>query len=73
MDNMSEKGKDFVKLTRLSSIGIAMILCTFIGYFLGNFLDQHLHSGPVLTIIFLIIGIGAGFLNAFRTIAKDAD
>lgn len=73
MADLREKEKDFVKLTRLSSIGIAMILCTFIGYFIGHFLDTHLRSGPVFTIVFLIVGISAGFLNAFRTIAKDTE
>jgi ATP synthase protein I len=73
MNEKNEKGKDFVRLTRLSSIGIAMILCTFIGYAVGLYLDKWVHSAPVFTIIFLLLGVAAGFLNAFRTIIKDTD
>jgi ATP synthase protein I len=73
MSDNREKGKDFVRLTRLSSIGIAMILCTAIGYGIGHYLDKWLHTGPVLMIIFLIFGTIAGFMNAYRTIIKDID
>jgi len=73
MSDQQEKGKEFVRLARLSSIGIAMLLCTFIGYAMGQYLDKWIHSAPVFTIVFLILGVIAGFLNAFRTIIKDTD
>jgi ATP synthase protein I len=73
MDDRQEKGREFIRLTRLSSIGIALVLCTFIGYGIGFYLDVWLHTRLVFTIIFLVFGIAAGFLNAFRTIAKDSD
>lgn len=73
MEENKDKIRDYVRLARLSAIGIAMILCTFMGYGIGYYLDKYLHAEPVFTIIFLIIGISAGFLNAFRTIAKDAE
>jgi ATP synthase protein I len=57
----------------LSAIGIAMILCTAIGFGIGYYLDKWFHTAPVFLIIFLIFGICAGFLNAYRTIIKDSD
>lgn len=73
MTDNQEKTRDFVRLTRLSSIGIAMIVCTAMGYFIGYYLDKWLHSSPWFTIIFIITGVAAGFLNAYRTIIKDID
>ncbi len=73
MDDKREKAKELVRMANLSSIGIALILCTLIGYGMGYFIDKHFHTKPFCTIIFLILGICAGFLNAYRTITKDSD
>jgi ATP synthase protein I len=73
MKENKEKISDYARLTRLSAIGIAMILCTAIGFGIGYYLDKWLHTAPVFLIIFLIFGICAGFLNAYRTIIKDSD
>jgi ATP synthase protein I len=64
---------ELARLSRLSSIGIAMILSTAIGYGMGFYLDKWLHTKPIFAIIFLIFGVIAGFLNAYRTIIKDTD
>jgi F0F1-type ATP synthase assembly protein I len=60
-------------MTRLSSVGIEIILCTALGYFIGNLADKHLHTSPVLTLIFVLLGIGAGILNVIRTIDRNSD
>ena len=73
MEENKEKLRDYARLTRLSAVGIAMILCTAIGFGIGYYLDKWLHTAPVFLIIFLIFGICAGFLNAYRTIIKDSD
>jgi ATP synthase protein I len=72
-ENKTRKTGDFIRLTRLSSIGIAMILCTAIGYGMGFYIDKWFHTKPIFAIIFLIFGVIAGFLNAYRTIIKDTD
>jgi F0F1-type ATP synthase assembly protein I len=71
--NNGNKIGEFARLTRLSAIGIAMILCTAIGYGMGFYIDKWLHTKPLFAIIFLIFGVIAGFLNAYRTIIKDTD
>lgn len=73
MKDRREKGREAVRLARLSSVGIAFILCTFIGYGIGYYIDKSLHTRPVFTIVFTIAGIAAGFLNVYRTITKDTD
>jgi ATP synthase protein I len=63
--------RDWARLTRLSSIGIAFILCSFIGFGIGYYIDTLIHTKPVFMIVFIIVGTIAGFLNAYRTITKD--
>jgi ATP synthase protein I len=73
MEENKDKLRDFARLTRLSSIGIAFILCSFIGFGIGYYIDTLIHTKPVFMIVFIIIGTAAGFLNAYRTITKDTD
>jgi ATP synthase protein I len=73
MSDQGEKRKDFAKLTRLSSIGITFILCSFIGFSIGYYIDTLIHTKPIFMIVFIIVGTLAGFLNAYRTITKDTD
>jgi ATP synthase protein I len=73
LSDKQEKTRDFVRLTRLSSIGIAFILCSFIGFGIGYYIDKLIHTKPVFMIVFIIVGTIAGFLNAYRTITKDTD
>jgi len=54
---------------RLASIGPHFLVSTLIGYFVGSKLDQWLGWEPVLTVVFALFGIAAGFLNLFRELA----
>lgn len=45
-----------------------IIAGTVIGYFVGNGLDNMLETGKVFTIIFLLLGNTAAFLNIVRSI-----
>jgi len=49
----------------LSSVGISMVAASFIGLYIGIYLDEWLGSKPWMTIIWLVIGIAAGFRNIF--------
>ena len=68
-----ENKKEFVHLSSLMSVGVTLILCVMIGYFIGNFIDKHIHTMPVFTIVFLLFGIGGGMINVFRTLGKIGD
>lgn len=60
-------------LALASTMGISMVLATFIGLGFGLFLDYKVfHTEPWFTIIFLILGIIAGFRNLY-VIAKKVD
>jgi len=62
----------FRQLLQASSIGINLVLSTFVGLAIGYGLDSLFHTSPWLTIIFLILGIIAGFRELFR-LAKKQD
>ena len=58
-------------MAHASSIGIAMILAIFGCLLLGVYLDNRFDSGHVFKIIFLMIGIAAGFRNLYVLIKKN--
>ena len=63
---MSEERRQLFKtLGFLSSIGISMVVATFIGLAMGYYLDKWLGTSPWLTLIFLVLGIISGFRNIF--------
>lgn len=53
-------------LLKASLLGIHMVATTFMGFALGYFLDKWLHTHPWLKMIFLFLGIAAGFKNMFQ-------
>lgn len=57
-------------LAYLASMGIAMVVSTFIGLAAGLYLDKWLGTKPWLTIIFLFFGIAAGFRNIYLMAKK---
>lgn len=69
MDNETKKLS--IQMAYASSIGIAMVLAIFGCLLLGSYLDRKFDSGHVFTIVFLLIGISAGFRNIFVLIRKN--
>lgn len=47
-------------------IGLHMVSGPMVGVAIGYGLDAWLDTGPVMKVLFLFIGIGAGFLNVYR-------
>lgn len=58
------------KLAAYSTLGIMFPASIAIGLFMGVILDDLLGTDPVLTIIFTLYGLAAGFYNFFRVINK---
>jgi len=65
-----ETRKYAMQMAFASSIGIAMVLAIFGCLLLGVYLDRKFDSGHVFSVIFLLIGIAAGFRNIYVLI-KD--
>jgi ATP synthase protein I len=66
-----ETRKYAVQMAFASSIGIAMILAIFGCLLLGVYLDRKFDSGHVFSVVFLFIGIAAGFRNIYVLIEKN--
>ena len=60
-----DKRQLFRSLGFLSGVGISMVAASFIGLFIGIYLDKWLDTKPWMTIIWLGFGIAAGFRNIF--------
>lgn len=66
------KEKPLLKqLLEASTIGINLVLSTFVGFAIGYFLDKFFGTSPWLTVTFLIIGIIAGFRELLRIARKQ--
>ena len=50
----------------LSTVGVAMVIATFIGLALGIWLDRRLGTSPCFTLLFLLVGVAAGFWNLWK-------
>lgn len=66
--------KSIIKaFARAGTIGLNMVVSTFVGYLIGSQLDRWLNTAPWFTIIFLILGIIAGFWELARLAKRTSD
>lgn len=65
-----ESRKTLMRVAYASSVGIGMVLAIFGCLYLGRYLDQQFGTGLRFTIIFLLLGIAAGFRNLYYIIKK---
>ena len=66
-----ETRKYAMQMAFASSIGIAMILAVFGCLLLGSYLDKKFDSCHVFTVVFLFIGLAAGFRNLYVLVQKN--
>ena len=52
----------------LSGVGLTLVISTVLGLWGGYALDGWLGTSPWLTLIGLLFGIAAGFINLFRAV-----
>lgn len=65
-----ETKRTVIQMASVSSIGIALALAIFGCFFLGRWLDRELGTAPYLTLLFLLLGIAAGFRNIYVLIKR---
>ena len=58
-------------LATMGSLGFTLVGCTFLGLFAGYNLDRWLKTSPWFTILLLLVGIAAGFLNIFVSTSRS--
>jgi ATP synthase protein I len=69
MAGKDENGMQMVG--RYLSIAMMLPMATFVGYVIGYLLDKVFHT-TFLKVVFLLVGIAAGFLELFRELNKDS-
>jgi len=67
---LKKKDSEITVLWTTASLGITMVACTAVGLAIGLFLDKHLKTGSILTIIFFALGIAAGIKQAIKELTK---
>lgn len=77
---MPEEPKEkslFRQLLQASTVGLNLVISTFVGLAIGYGLDYAmekwfgLHTKPWLMVIFLMLGIISGFRDLFRMATKN--
>ena len=69
----------FKNLFEASTVGLTLVISTFVGLAIGYGLDYlmekwfGLHTSPWLTIVFLFFGIVAGFRDLIRIAKKTSN
>lgn len=61
-----KKLKELENLALITQVGISMMTPIFLMTFLGNLLDRYLGAHGVVLIVFIILGVGAGFYALFQ-------
>jgi ATP synthase protein I len=59
------------ELAYYSSLGFQIALSIFIGLGIGIYLDRKMDTNPWMTLIFLCLGIAAGFRNIGLAMKKS--
>jgi len=54
------------QLIDASAVPLNLVAATFVGFAIGYGLDKLFGTSPYLTIIFLVLGVIAGFRELFR-------
>jgi ATP synthase protein I len=65
-----ETRRSMRELAYYSSLGFSIALAIFIGLAIGVYLDRRFETSPWFTLIFLVLGIAAGFRNIALAIKK---
>lgn len=60
-------------LALISQIGISVITPILLGVYIGQFIDKKIGTKGVFSIILIVIGAGAGFLNIFKLAGSKDD
>ncbi len=70
---MKEEDKGLLKtIAMLSTLGLTMVFATFIGLAAGVYLDKKFNTSPWLMILFLLIGIAAGFKSVIQVVIRQS-
>ena len=61
-----KKASPYRLFAQYSGIILLLPTCLLVGYWIGDYLDGRLGTSPLLTLLFLLLGAAAGFVQVFR-------
>ena len=71
---MDKETKKYIRqLAGASTIGLEVAFAIFIGLGIGVWLDRRFDTFPWLAIIFMVLGVAAGFTNYCRFVRRQQD
>lgn len=56
----------FQNIALITQIGLSMITPILLGVFIGGFIDDKVGTKMVFRLIFIVLGVGASFLQLFK-------
>jgi ATP synthase protein I len=66
--------KSILKIfARAGTLGFTMVISTFVGLAIGYGIDHFFNTSPWFTIIFLVLGIIAGYRELARLAKRSSD
>lgn len=59
------------KVTRISAQGLILVAATYLGLYLGLYLDKLTGMAPNFTLVFLCMGVVLGFKGFVEEVVKE--
>jgi ATP synthase protein I len=69
VDPYARRTRGAYQTLSMSSVGLEMGLCFIIGMLFGRWLDGNVGSDPAFMIVFLLVGLAAGFKGVMRAVS----
>ncbi|HEY0190348.1 MAG TPA: AtpZ/AtpI family protein [Kofleriaceae bacterium] len=70
IDPAARRSKSLYQGLSASSVGLELGLAVIIGLMFGMWLDRELGTEPWMMLLFLVLGLVAGFRNVLRAVAR---
>ena len=64
-------GRGAGSMWNLLAVGTVLVACVVLGFLLGSYLDRKLGTSPWLTVVCVLLGTAAGFVELFRTVSRN--
>lgn len=59
------------RITRITAYGLILVATTFLGLYIGFYLDRLTNMAPNFTLVFLILGVIFGFRGFIQEVFAD--
>ena len=70
LDPAARRAKHAYNALSASSVGLELGIAVVVGLLFGMWLDRELGTTPWLMLVFLVLGLVAGFRNVLRAVAR---